>query len=201
MKLISKIILVCTLFFAISCRKDSLESADKIQDYANKLTGSAVEFFKLRASLAKTMAKVCKDDEFRAYFKTQSTLKNNHFKEFLIVQHLSDKVKSNGTSLKQLIESSIDEEVNGLFGTNLIQKVVELDPCVVLKLPDFFRYFQWETDDLIPMVIPVTPDPEITFGQDLRYMAFFYNSKHTIIYDYMDYFHLSLKNSEDYFSD
>jgi hypothetical protein len=97
MKTLSCLPILLSLFFALSCRKDSLESADKIQDYANKLTGSAVEFFKLRASLAKTMAKVCEDDEFRAYFKAQSTLKNNHFKEFLIVQHLSDKVKSNGS--------------------------------------------------------------------------------------------------------
>jgi hypothetical protein len=190
--------LVCCLH--ISCKKDLLEGGKSIEEHANLLGAVDADFFKLRAALAKTVARAFCDEAFRTYFKREfCMLTENHYKELLLSQHLDDVVNSEGTTLKQLLEDNMDKEVKGLFGDELLSRVLEQDPCVVIKLPDLFRVFEWNTEALIPMVVPVTPKPEITFEKPLRFMPYFFNGNHDFIYDAMDYFHCTLKYSEDYF--
>lgn len=200
MRYIFLFILAAICIFHNACKRDSLEGGSVIADYAGMLHSDDAELFKIRAAFAKTVARTMCDDDFRRYFKSNfCEVKDNHYKELLFSLHLEDKVKPDGTTLRTLLEQNTDDEVKGLFDHTLIPTILEKDPCVVLKLPDVFQYFNWEVDKTIPMVIPLTPGPEITFGRDTRYLAYFYTGRHDVIYDPMKYFHCTLKYSEDYF--
>lgn len=200
MKHVFLFITTAMCFLHLACNKDSLEGDSVIAGYAGVLPLESAELFKMRAAFAKTVARALCDDDFRKYFKNNfCEAKDNHYKELFFALHIGDKVKPNGTTLRALLEQNMDDEVKELFDDKLIPTVLEKDPCVVLKLPDLFQFFDWNVDKTIPMVIPLTPNPETTFGKDLRYLAYFYNGKHDLIYDAMDYFHCTLKYSEDYF--
>lgn len=158
--------------------------------------------FQLRHAFAKTVARAFADREFAEYFKQHFCVaKDNHYEELFFGLHKDDPINASGKTLYQHLAASADEEVRSLFGDNLLDLVLQFDPCVVIKMPDVFRSFNWNTGKVRPAVIAQAPHtyyPWDIFGGDQRFLAYHFAAPPAAVHDQFDFFHVTVKYSEDY---
>lgn len=158
--------------------------------------------FKIRLAFAKTVARAFRDRDFSNYFKNKfGQPQQNHFDELFFGIHKDDVVKTSGTTLYEHLKNSIDPESYAIFGEDFLDLVLRYDPCVVIKLPDVFRFFEWDINQLRPAVIPqmpYMPDPEKILGSNNRFIVYYFTGATETTYDQFEYFHVTIKYSEDY---
>lgn len=158
--------------------------------------------FQLRHAFAKTVARAFADREFAEYFKQHFCVaRDNHYEELFFGLHKDDPINASGKTLYQHLAASADEEVRSLFGDNLLDLVLQFDPCVVIKMPDVFRSFNWNTGKVRPAVIAQAPHtyyPWDIFGGDRRFLAYHFAAPPAAVHDQFDFFHVTVKYSEDY---
>lgn len=207
-KYLSNFILIYAFFlFAahLSCRRDHVEtsefSIEKLSKYWEK-DFDRQRLFKIRLAFAKTVARAFVDKDFTNYFKNKfCQAKQNHFDELFFGVYKDDIVKTSGTTLYEHLKNSIDPEAYAIFGEDFLDLVLRYDPCVVIKLPDVFRSFEWDITQLRPAVIPqmpYMPDPEKILGSNNRFIVYYFTGAIETTYDQFEYFHVTVKYSEDY---
>ena len=127
--------------------------------------------------------------------------KDNHFPELFFGLGHDEIVTPSGATLHQHLKAAVDQEVFDLFGDTFLDQVLQYDPCVVIKLPDVFRTFDWDVEKLRPATIaqiPYTLFPEQILGDDNRFLAYYFNGPKAVSYSQFDYFYVAVKYSEDY---
>lgn len=199
------LILIAMCFLTFSCNKDSLDSGG-IEGVTSSLEGPANLTAKRRLAFGKSLAYALRHKSLREYILRHSTAPGEtHFKEIIFNLH-KDSIVSGDLTLSQLIKASADNEINSLFGDNLIEEVFQNDPCVVIKIPDIFLGLAWDTDDIIPMVYVNTSHfihkSGIYCGSRMGYHYSGYSTPiETYVHEYKNvkHFFLTIKYSEDYF--
>ncbi len=101
----------------------------------------------------------------------------------------------------------MDTEIKEIFGTRLIDEILDHDPCVVIKIPDVFKNLDWDIEKVIPHVY-VNSSVRIKNGNQPNsengLISYHYSGKHDFISYYVPnfvsvrHFHITVKYSEDY---
>lgn len=198
--------LIFSLFLIlIYCKKAPLEgpklSIENLAKYWDH-DFDRQRLFKLRLAFAKTVAKAFKSEEFSKYFKNKFGMaKDSHFEELFFALYKDDVIGSSGSTLYEHLQNNIDAEAFDLFGSKLLDLVLQYDPCVVIKLPDVFRQIDWNVREMRPAVIPqmpYMPSPEEMLGENNRFIVYYFTGEVEVSNQRFDYFHVIVKYSEDY---
>lgn len=201
---IFKLLLALAIIFT-SCQKESIDfEVHSIAALTSNFEGDLQFRSQLRLAFGKTVANALVHPEFRRYIQRYSIVDGADefkcFNEIVFALRKDDQV-TDELNLKEVLNAAIDEEVQELFGDNFLDLVLQNDPLVTIKLPDFFYSFRWDTQDVIPMVSVQTPfyfpAPETGF---FSYLSYHYTGYSELLTPKRasDYFSLVIKYSEDY---
>ena len=194
-----RLLFIIIIFLISSCHKDRLPFQSRsISDLTGNLTGEIKQRTQLRLSFAKAVANALEDVEFRDYiYRTSKENTKSFFNEIVFAIHKDDIVVGN-KSLETVIKEAADKEITDLYGADFINKVLEEDPLVAIKIPDIYYKFNWEIESYAPMVgvwTPIYIDSETKSFVGYHYSGFMdYLHTDKII----NYFLIVVKYSEDY---
>lgn len=201
---LSLLLLFCTLAF-LSCNREASGPSFSIEEMSSYWEGNYDQkrLFQLRMAFAKTVARAFGDRDFARHFKdTYCQATDNHFGELFFGLRRDEVVGSTGKTIYQHLLANLDAEARDLFGEDLLDLVLRYDPCVVIKLPDVFRTFEWDVDKVRPAVIAQWPfvsfPNDILGGGPRRFLAYHFSGKQAAVYYLFDLFHVAVKYSEDY---
>lgn len=191
---------ILPIFLILSCGKEVLPFQKKtISELTLNMQSNIKKASEIRLAFGIAVANAMEDISFRNYIKNISSNNTDSiYKEILFALHKDDIVACN-TTLAQYINMNINDEIKNMFGDQFIQKVLQEDPLVCIKIPDVFWGFDWETDKYAPMVAIKTP-MGVGSNNNTEYIGFHYSG----FYDYFphlsqkDYFTIVVKYSEDY---
>jgi hypothetical protein len=194
-----QIILMSIIILCLSCRKDlEFKNVNMLDIIASK-EPELQEMVKMRLSLAKVVSIAFQDDEFTHYFKDRfgkRSERGDFFEECLLIRHAEDKVLRDGTTLRQFLNRIRDQEVMGLLGSNFIDRILEHDLRVTLKLPDMFLSYDWDTKNVRPAVFATYPAK--SYEDDLVGYHFGKVVEKNMAIVMPQVFHINIKASEDF---
>ena len=190
---------ILIIFLITSCHKDRLPFQSRsISDLTGNLTGEIKQRTQLRLSFAKAVANALEDVEFRDYiYRISKENTKSFFNEIVFAIHKDDIVVGN-KSLATVIKEAADKEITDLYGSDFINKVLEEDPLVAIKIPDIYYKFNWDIESYAPMVgvwTPIYIDSETKSFVGYHYSGFM-DYLHTN--EIINYFLIVVKYSEDY---
>ena len=198
MKPVIFLMLVCSCLVS-SCEKEIFTEGHSIVKIAESKPSDIQELTKARLLLAKIVSIAFGNSEFRQYFKTNFATKSkggNYFEECLLIRHLDDKVLTDGTSLRGFLNKIRDDEVSSIISEPIVEYVLDIDEMVAIKLPDLFVNFEWNINEVIPVVIGTYPE-QFSNANFIGY-HYYNDSEFYITGNIPQVFHVYIKHSEDY---
>ncbi|MFZ1702898.1 MAG: hypothetical protein WAT79_01055 [Saprospiraceae bacterium] len=190
-------LILCILLF--SCGKDDFNEGHSILEVSKSKPTEIQTLVKSRLLFAKIVSIAFGNSEFREYYKSNfgtKSKKGHYFEECLLIEHLHDVVLNNGTTLKEFLNNIHDCEVSGIVKENIVDYVLNIDEMVSIKLPDIFLNFEWNINEIIPVVIGTYPE-ELSNAHFIGY-HYCNDSEFYQTGSIPQVFHMYVKYSEDY---
>jgi len=133
---------ILPIFLIFSCGKEVLPFQKKtISELTLNMQSNIKKASEIRLAFGIAVANAMEDISFRNYIKNISSNNTDSiYKEILFALHKDDIVACN-TTLAQYINMNINDEIKNIFGDQFIQKVLQEDPLVCIKIPDVFWGF------------------------------------------------------------
>jgi len=183
----------------VSCYKDLVNKQYTIKDWTQSMTSDLKLKTELRLGFGKAVANAFGNQAFRKYFHDISIKgQDSMFNEILFAVHKDDIVE-NGKTVAQIIGESADSEVRGIFGDSLVEKVLQIDQCVCMKIPDLLFELNWNPKDFAPCVYVETPQ---NLNGLCDYQVYHESGYQGLINDfevsYPLHYYVMVKYSEDY---
>jgi len=199
-------LLIFTLFATFitfgSCNHDDSKPFEyqNIQSLTSGFSKDNKYLFVNRLAFSKLLAKALKHVELRDYiYRLSKNNTNNTFNEIIFALHKDDIVEDQKT-LKDYIVNEIDDEIAFFYKDDFIDKILEQDPMLTIKLPDIFYEFDWDTNIYSPMVYAKTLNPIGENNLGPYYIGYHFSGYQDKLYRLGRTYKFSLvvKYSEDY---
>ncbi|HMG16690.1 MAG TPA: hypothetical protein VK590_14630 [Saprospiraceae bacterium] len=194
-----KYIILVLIFGLISCQKDSLNTNLSIKYWTDSLNPDAKLHTQLRLAFGKSVANALENVNFRKYiYNLSQNDKDSLYNEILFSTHQNDIVVGNKT-FAQFINDNQSDEVRSIFGNTLVEKLLEFDPLVCIKIPDLLYDIKWDPEIFAPCVYVKTPH---NLDDRCNYMVYHCSGYQSLINDFEitepNHYYVTIKYSEDY---
>ena len=153
----SIVLILITLFF--SCKDTTFYKPfeyKSIVTLTENFDQDKQTYLNIRLSFAKAVSNALKYVEFRDYLLDISKQNSNGlFNEILFSAHYND-IVSNNKTFSDYINEAVDNEIKSIYGNDFSQELLKIDPLGVIKIPDIFYTFIWNTESFSPIVYAKT---------------------------------------------